>query len=323
MNKRLVFACLLASLVSLGGKVNAQVQEIRVGYFPNVTHAHALIAQNMAEEGKGWFEQRLPGVRLRWMSFNAGPSAMEAFFAKNLDITYVGPGPALNAFIRSKGEEVRVVAGALRGGSALVTPKNSALKNPVDFKGKRVATPQLGNTQDIACRNWFIQSGLHTTMTGGDVLIVPVQNSAMPALFARGDVDAAWTVEPWVSYLEIENGAQVIHSEPAKQSITTLLVSSAHFQSTNKELLKKFVEAHIQLNKWIQENPEEAQKRVSAELSRQMKREFPLKLVVHAWPRLVFDTAITIEDFKFSLLAAQNAGFLKGEHKLDKLIFQP
>jgi NitT/TauT family transport system substrate-binding protein len=129
---------------------------LRVGHFPNITHAQGLIASQLSREGKGWFEQRLgPGVKIQWFHYNAGPSAMEAIFAGSLDLTYVGPNPALNAHVKSRGEEIRLIAGATLGGAALVVQPDGRIANPADFKGRKLATPQLGNTQDVAARAWL------------------------------------------------------------------------------------------------------------------------------------------------------------------------
>ena len=129
---------------------------LRFGHFPNVTHTQALVAHSLSRQGKGWFEQRLgPEVTLQWFVYNAGPSAMEALFAGSLDVSYVGPSPALNAYARSGGEEVRAIAGATIGGSALIVQPDGRIKQPEDFRGKKVATPQLGNTQDVSCRAWL------------------------------------------------------------------------------------------------------------------------------------------------------------------------
>lgn len=296
---------------------------LRVGYFPNITHAHALVAQSMTADGEGWFEQRLPGVRLEWVAFNAGPSAMEALFAGTVDLSYVGPSPALNAHIRSRGGDVRVISGAVRGGAALLVPKGSPLKEPHDFAEKRIATPQLGNTQDIACRYWLIQAGLRVTMSGGDVTIVPTPNSSMLGLFVNGDVDAAWTVEPWVSRLEMETGAQIIHTEPLESSVTTILVSGEKILTRQPEYIRAFNQAHQELTAWILAHPEEAERRVAEQLTRLLKREFPAALVSRAWPRLAFDNAISTDDFAASVQAAQSAGFMRGNVNIDKLVVQP
>ena len=131
---------------SLGGEKTV----IRIGHFPNITHVQGLVAHNLSRQGKGWFEARLgPGVEIQWFIYNAGPSAMEAIFARSIELTYVGPGPALNAYAKSQGEEIRIIAGAANGGAALVVQPEANFKAPIDFKGKKIATPQLGNTQDI------------------------------------------------------------------------------------------------------------------------------------------------------------------------------
>src|SRR6185369_15064605 len=140
--------------------VRAEKITLRVGYFPNITHAQGIIGSHSTREKHGWFEERLgPDVTVQWFPFNAGPSAMEAIFAGSIDMTYVGPNPALNAYIRSKGEEIRIVSGSARGGAALLVRPAAGIEKPADFKGKKVATPQLGNTQDVAARAWLKAQG--------------------------------------------------------------------------------------------------------------------------------------------------------------------
>ena len=325
MRRALLFLLffLYSFLSVFSGTARADDIRVAMGYFPNITHAHALIAQNMAAQGEGWFEKRIPGIRLEWVSFNAGPSAMESLFAKAVDLTYVGPNPALNAYIRSGGSGLHVVSGAVRGGAALVVPKDCPFITPKDFAGKRIATPQLGNTQDIACRNWFIQAGMQVTMTGGDVQIIPTANASIFGLFSTGDVDAAWTVEPWVSRLELEAGGKIVYSEPAETSLTTLLVAGSDFAAAHPEIVQKIVAAHEELGTWILAHPEEAKRRVADELTRQTRHEFPLALVEHAWPRLVFNTSLSTEDLTLALSAAQRAGFVKENPDLSGLVAHP
>src|SRR6202048_4799956 len=176
---------------------------VRVGHFPNITHAQGVVAHAFSRQGKGWFEERLgPNVQIQWFTYNAGPSAMEAVFARSLDMTYVGQGPALNAHFKSNGEEIRVISGAANAGAALVVKADSPIKAPADFRGKKIATPQLGNTQDISCRAWLKKNGMKVTVTGGDVTILPTANPDQLGLFQARAVDAVWTVEPWVSRLQ-------------------------------------------------------------------------------------------------------------------------
>ena len=140
----------------------------------------------MLSPGKGWFEQRLgPNVEIQWFTYNAGPSAMEAVFAGSLDLTYVGQGPALNAHFKSNGEEIRVISGAATGGAALVVKPNGGINSPADFRHKKIATPQLGNTQDISCRAWLKAQGFNVTQTGGDVKVLPVANPDQLSLFPK------------------------------------------------------------------------------------------------------------------------------------------
>src|SRR5262249_1817286 len=159
--------------------------------------------------------------KIEWFVYNAGPSAMEAIFANSIDLTYVGPGPALNAYTRSNGAEIRLIAGAANGGAGLVVQPNENLKAPADFPRKKSATPQLGNTQDISCRAWLTEGGLKITQLGGDAQVIPTQNPDQLALFKVKKVDAVWTVEPWLSRLELESGGTVLVDE--KDAATTIL----------------------------------------------------------------------------------------------------
>src|ERR1700757_3162442 len=161
---------------SLAGTLWAETK-IRVGHFPNITHAQGVIAHGLSRQGKGWFEERLgPGTKIEWFVYNAGPSAMEALFAGSIELTYVGPSPAINAYAKARGDDIRIIAGAVEGGAALGVRADSGLRAAADFKGKKIATPQLGNTQDIAARAWLSTGGLRITLTGGDAQVVPTAN---------------------------------------------------------------------------------------------------------------------------------------------------
>lgn len=295
---------------------------LRVGHFPNLTHAHGLIAHALTRQGHGWFEERLgPGVRLEWFVYNAGPSAMEAILAGSLDLTYVGPNPALNAHIKSAGAEVRVLAGATNGGAGLVVPGDGRISKPQDFRGKKIATPQLGNTQDVSCRAWLAKQGFHVAQDGGDVTVLPTQNPDQLALFQTGDIDAVWTVEPWVSRLELEAGGKLFLEEP--DAITTVLASSAAFLADQRELAKRFVKAHEELTAWIGAHPAEAQKLISDELAAETGKPVAAELMARCWPRLHFTDAISLASLQAFVAAAQAAGFLKDAGDISKLVEAP
>lgn len=316
---------ILATLSLVGTHAPAFAQQsttVRVGHFPNITHVQALVARGFERQGRSWFGERLgPGVKIEWYAYNAGPSAMEAIFANSLDLTYVGPNPALNAYARSRGAEVRVVAGAVNGGSALVVQGDFTLSKPADFRGKRIATPQFGNTQDVAARAWLVAGGLRITQTGGDAQVVPTSNPDQLSLFQSKQLDAVWTVEPWVSRLESESGGKILVEE--KEAITTILVSSAGFLAKNRDLAKRFVAAHRELTEWIRKNPEEAQRLARDELQASFRLDMSPELVARAWSRMVITSDTTREAFQSFVTSAQQVGFLRDTPDLSRLIEAP
>lgn len=307
-------SCLLTGV----SPVSAE-EMIRVGHFPNVTHVQGLVAHHLSRTGKGWFEERLGNdVKIEWYVYNAGPSAIEAILAGSIDVTYVGPNPALNAYAKSNGEETRIIAGAAQGGTALVVQSDSGLKQPADFRGKKIATPQLGNTQDIACRAWLANGGLKITQTGGEAFIVPTPNPDQISLFQQRKLDAVWTVEPWVSRLEREAGGKVL-LEQSKDSVT-VLVSGVKFVRTKSELAKKFVQAHRELTEWILTHPEEAKKIVLEELAIETQTKVSAELIEQAWKRITLRPDVSLEEFQQFVSNAQRAGFMRTTPDLSRLI---
>ncbi len=293
--QRFMLLIVVSAVTLLGSHVPArsETQTLRVGHFPNITHIQGLVAHALTRQGKGWFEQRLPGVKIDWFIYNAGPSAMEAIFANSIDLTYVGPNPAINAYIKSRGEEVRIVAGSVNGGAALVVQPDLPLRVPSDFKGRKIATPQFGNTQDVSARAWLINGGLRVTQTGGDAQVIPTANPDQLSLFKTKQIDAVWTIEPWISRLETEGGAEVLVED--KKSITTVLVSSRSMLSRDRELVARFVAAHRELTAWINAHPEEAQKLAKEEIDAETHSDIAPGLIARAWKRIVVTGDISRE----------------------------
>jgi NitT/TauT family transport system substrate-binding protein len=319
---RLLLLSALSLLAAHAPALAQQATTIRVGHFPNITHVQALVARAFERQGRNWFADRLgPGVKVEWYAYNAGPSAMEAIFAKSIDLTYVGPNPALNAYARSRGEEVRVIAGAVNGGSALVVQGDSSLSKPADFKGKRIATPQFGNTQDVAARAWLVAGGLRITQTGGDAQVLPTSNPDQLSLFQSRQLDAVWTVEPWVSRLESEAGGKVLVEE--KDAITTVLVSRAAFLGQNRDLARRFVAAHRELTEWILKNPDEAQRMARDELQASFRLDMSPELVARAWSRMNITPDTTRDAFQSFVTGAQKVGFLRDTPDLSRMIEAP
>ena len=203
---------------------------IRVGAFPNITHAQAMVGK-----ANGWFDKAMgPQVKVQWTSFNSrDPAAIEALFGGAIDMTYVGPNPAINGYVRSNGEALRVVAGAASGGASLIVRNDSGIQKPEDFHGKRVASPQFGNTQDVALRNWLRSHGMKTNDKGGDVQIVPMANPDQLTLFLKKDLDGAWAPEPWATRLIHDGNGRLFIDErslwPNGQFVIGLLVVNTRF----------------------------------------------------------------------------------------------
>ena len=288
-----LFAHLLCETESFAG----EKWVLRVGHFSNITHAQALIGRAMAREGKPWFEPRLgKDVALDWYVYPSGSGAMEAILARTLDLTYVGAAPTLNAHARMSGKDIRIVSGACSGGAALLVQPHLNLRADSDFKGKTLGTPQLGNTQDLAARTWLRSVGHRVTLTGGDVMVIPSANPDLYALFRKKDIDAIWTVEPWVSRLMSEAGATIYFEESARwpethgRYATTLLVSSVRLLTEHRTVLERFVAAHASLTEWIQTHSEEAQALVNRELASETKHALPREILNSSWKRLEFTT---------------------------------
>lgn len=315
---------LLLGFLGVSGARGGEPLVVRVGHFPNITHAQAVIAHGLSRVGRGWFEERLgDGVKVQWFVYNAGPSAMEAILTGALDLSYVGPNPAINAHLKSGGEEIRIVAGVCSGGAALVVRGDGRIRSDADFKGKRIATPQLGNTQDVAARAWLESKGFRVTLTGGDVRVIPTANPDQLALFQKGDLDAVWTVEPWVARLQLEANGQIYLEEatlwPDGRYVTTHLVSRTRFLQEQPTLVKRWIAAHVELTEWINAHPDEAKRLFNETIAALTTRPLPEAVINLAWSRLL----LTYDPVRSSLLKsaadAHRIGFLKEKPNLSRI----
>lgn len=323
LKKLLSCLILVSTLLAMVGcnREDPDSKVIRIGGFPNVTHVQALVARNMSRHGEGWFERYLPGYSVEWYTYNAGPTAMEALFGCTSDLTYVGPSPALNAYAVSAGREVRLLAGAVNGGAALMVAPESGINSPADFKGRSIATPQLGNTQDVSCRAWLTRNGLKCTLEGaGDCRVAPTPNSMQLQLMKQGDIDACWTVEPWVSRLESMAGARILVQEP--DVVTTVLAGRVGWLKLHPQEAATIIRAHRELTQWIIEHPEEAQARVVDELTHLTQAPMEPELVRSAWKRLKLTDAIDQPGLEQFVKDAQATGLLDHVPPLDGMIYR-
>lgn len=298
--------------------VGFAAEKLRVGHFPNFTHGQALIGRfNKIFEKK-------TGMQVEWKVFNAGPSAMEALFAGEIDFAYVGSNPAINAFIRSKGTLLKIIAGASNGGAALVVRKDAGIKKDSDFKGKIVASPEFGNTQDVAFKYWLKSKGF---VLNRDLKFINVKNPDIFSLFHRKDLHAAWVPEPWVSRLIQEANGEIYLNESSiwknGKFITTVLVVRNDFLNKNQIIVKKFLEAHVETTKWIVKNPYEAKIAMNNTLKQIAYKPLPDKIFNEAFTRVNYSVE-PLQDNLFEVAKrAKELNFLPKNNDVDlKTIFE-
>lgn len=281
---------------------------LRVGYFPNITHAQALVGRAGGQFGKAVG----PGVQIEWKAFNAGPSAIEALFANAIDLSYVGPNPTVSGYVRSQGDAVRVVAGAASGGASLVVRQGAGITMASDFHGKKVATPQQGNSQDVALRSWLRANGLKPREKGGDVQVLPITNADQFTLFLKGQLDAAWAPEPWAARLVHEAGGRIFLDErdlwPNREFVNTDLVVRPKFLKEHPDVVKKFLRAHVELTDWINKNPAQAKQILNMELQKETGKPLAPEVMDDAFSRM----AVTCDPIRSSLLKSTQEAFDEG-----------
>jgi NitT/TauT family transport system substrate-binding protein len=245
-----------------GAAAGTAAETLRLGYFPNVTHASAVLGVK-----DGTFQDALGDTKLETSTFNAGPAAIEALLSGAIDATFIGPNPAINAFVKSNGDALRIVAGATDNGAALVVKPE--INGPEDLKGKTLATPQLGGTQDVALRKWLLDNGLKVQTTGGaDLDIVNQENAQTLDLFKSGEIDGAWLPEPWSSRLVLEAGGKTLVDEktlwPDEKFQTTILISSRQFLADHPETIQALIKGEVAQTEAIAADPAKAQTDLNA-----------------------------------------------------------
>jgi NitT/TauT family transport system substrate-binding protein len=265
---------------------------VRLAYFPNFTHAVGLIAI-----ANGSVQKALGDNPLDVKSFNAGPALIEALLAGEIDLGYIGPNPAINGYVKSKGEALRIIAGASSGGALFVVRPEANIKTAKDLEGKKLATPQKGGTQDVALRFFIKENGLKTADDGGTVSIIPTQNADILTLFKQGQLDGAWVPEPWGTRLIQEANGEVFIDErtqwPEGKFVTTHVIVATKFLNEHPDLVKAFLGAHVDAEQFVLKNPEEAKSIANKEIER---------ITTAALPQQVLDAAFQNVDFTYDPL---------------------
>jgi NitT/TauT family transport system substrate-binding protein len=302
--------------ISGGGSNEKKI--LRIGYFPNINHAQAVIGL-----GNGDFQKVLGNnITVQPFLFNAGPSAIEALIAKRVDVTYVGPNPAINGYVVSDGKDLRIIAGAASGGAVFVVRNDSGIKSPKDFAGKKFASPQLGNTQDIALRKYLLDNGYKTTDNGGNVTVTPMANPDILTLFLKKQLDGAWVPEPWGARLVKEANGRVFLDErtlwPDGKFVTATIAASTDYLKNNPDVIEKLLAAHVNETIWMNNHKDDAIKAFNTELKKLTGKTIAEDELRQAWSRMDF----TYDPLKISLFqSANNAydlGFLaKGKPRPD------
>src|SRR6476620_2341845 len=286
--------------------VNLSSKILRIGYFPNFNHAQAVIGiQN------GDFQKTLDtnGVTIKTHVFDAGPSVIEALLANQLDIAYVGPNPAINGYVASGGKDLRIISGAASGGAVFVVRNDSGINSPKDFAGKKFATPQLGNTQDVALRKYLLDHGYKTTETGGNVTVVPIANADTLTLFLKKQLDGAWVPEPWGARLVKEGGGKILLDErdlwPQGKFVTNNLVVRTDYLQNNPDVIKKLLAANVNETLWINSHKEQAAKLLNDGIKKITGKAIPADVLNASLSRIDF----TYDPLKLQLLQSANNAF--------------
>lgn len=318
----LVMAVLVIVAGGLSGcsKNTADVNngKVRIGHFPNITHSQALVGR-----GNGQFQKALGESNvIEWKTFNAGPAEIEALFAGELDIAYIGPGPAINGYTKSKGD-LQIIAGATNAGAILVTRKDLVLTSAAELSGKRVAIPQFGNTQDLSLRNILQANGLKDTTKGGTVEIRQADNPDIKTLLDRGDIDAALVPEPWGARLVSEVKANVLLDQKQVwrdgNYTTAVVVARTQFIKDHPDVVEKILRTHVELTTYINQNPEQAKEIINTQIKELTGKPLAKEILDSAFSRVMVTNNPEKDSIVDFVKLSVDAGFLKNTPDLKNL----
>jgi NitT/TauT family transport system substrate-binding protein len=288
-------------------------QEVRIGYFANVTHAQAVLGVSGGE-----FQKAVSPARLSTKVFNAGPSLIEALFAGEIDIGYVGPGPALNAHAKGRGEKIRVIAGAAGNGVLIIARKDSGINSLADLAGKRVATPQMGNTQDISAKHYLIHELKQRDVNN----VLPIANTEQATLMARKEIDVSWAPEPWGSRLIVEGQGKLLAEEkdfwPNKQFSLTLVVTTPEYLARHPDVVEKVLAVHVRLTRALNAAPQNSATALDQALKQLTGKALPAGVVASSLNYVQFtedpldETLSTMNQWAYDLKLNSNPKMAPG-----------
>jgi len=298
-------------------------EKLRVAFFPSIGHAVPIVGL----ENK-FFQERIgEQIKIDTKIFDSGPQVIESIFAGSIDIAYVGPGPTINGFLKSGGMDVKILSGAASGGASFIVQPNSGLDSIENFDGKRIASPQISNSQDVSLRYYLETNGLKPVEKGGTVFVLNISNPDIYTLFAKGDIDGAWISEPWATMLVEELGGVRLFNEeklwPNEQFASVLLIARTNYLENNPEVIRNWIKSHEETVSWINSNPDESKTIFSNFLKKYMGKSLPLKIIDKSFSNL----EITSNPIKNSVLTfaerADSLGYLgRTGYNLDGIFYQ-
>lgn len=268
--------------------------DVRIAYFPNITHTQALVMKNQKTLEEKWKDK----CNVTWTSFNAGPAETEAIFAGEIDLGYIGPVPALSANVKSGGD-VKIISNTTNAGAVLLKRKDSGIETLSDLAGKKIAVPQMGNTQHLCLLSILSDEGLKTVDAGGDVTVSASSNADILNLIDNGSVDAALVPEPWGTTIENNGNAEILldHKQVFLDGNypTAVVVASSDFIDSHPDLVKEFLEAHEEAALYINENMDEARSIVNTEIEDATGKAIDEEVIENAFTRMTVDTELNKE----------------------------
>ena len=315
----------IATIIALTGNYSETSQDkLRVAFFPSIGHAVPIVGLE-----NGIFQEEIgEQIKIETKIFDSGPQVIESIFAGSIDIAYVGPGPIINGFLKSDGMDVKILSGAASGGASFVVQTNSGLDSIENFEGKRIASPQISNSQDVSLRHYLATNGLKPVEKGGTVFVLNISNPDIYTLFAKGDIDGAWVSEPWATMLVEELGGVRLFNEeklwPDEQFASVLLIARTNYLENNPEIIQNWINSHEETVSWINSNPDKSTVIFSKFLKKYMGKSLPSKIIDESFSNL----EITSNPIKNSVLTfaerADSLGYLgRDGYNLDGIFYQP
>jgi NitT/TauT family transport system substrate-binding protein len=314
----------IAVIATIGGSLDQSSQsKIRVAFFPSISHAVPIVGLENGIFENGIGEQ----IQIEIKLFDSGPQVIESIFARSIDVAYVGPGPTINGFLKSHGKDIRILAGAASGGASFIVQPDSGLESIENFDGKRIASPQISNSQDVSLRYYLASNDLKPIEKGGTVFVLNISNPDIYTLFAKGDIDGAWIPEPWATMLVQElDGVRLFNEEklwPNEQFASVLLIARTDYLENNPEIIQNWLKSHEETVSWINSNPDKSKSIFEKFLKKYMGKSLPTKIIDESFSNLT----ITSDPIKNSVLTfaerADVLGYLgRTGYNLDGIFYE-